>query len=170
MLSSFSIIWADPINIDIDGQEQIQLDVFNPTSGFGNNGILSIIAFVAQFAFAFLIVIWIFISIFAGIKFIRSQGDPEGIEGGKKRIQNLWMAVSIGILFFVVASFMGYFAGIGNIFQWADNLKECECDSSLSGRECYSYLFQAKAKNDDKKTRWVCWHDGQGWIQAHPAP
>ena len=72
----------------------------------------------------------------------------------------MWTGVSIGIAFFIVASLLGYMAGLGNIFNWAKNLQECSCENA--GIEtCYTYLFQAKAKDDNKS--WQCSGDGFGW-------
>ncbi len=152
---------AEPLEVDIEGKETVDLHVFNPTSGFANHGVLSLISFIAQLAFAFLIVVWVFISIFAGIKMIKGAGKPEDIEGGMKRIKNMWLGASIGILFFIAVSFLGTMAGIGNIFLWAENLQECSCENAVDDQDCYVYLFQAKASDDTKI--WQCDDNGLGW-------
>lgn len=156
---------AEDITVNYYGEgeagetDKVSLNMFELGS-WGNIegiGILALLALIAQFLFAFLIVIWIFIAIFAGLKIIRSQGNPEGIQGGMTRIKNLWAGVTIGLLFFVAVSFIGMFAGVGNIFEWADNLQECSCEKAVSGQDCYTYLFQAKASVENEEDyKWFC--------------
>jgi len=144
--------------IDVNGRNVI-LKLFDP-GGIGNMGTLALLAFIAQMIFVVLIVLWVFIAIFAGIKIIRSQGSPDEIQGGTKRIKNILAGITIAFVFFLAISFLGAMAGIGSIFEWADNLQECSCENATSGTKCYTYLFQAKAA-DESKT-WTC-NEGFGF-------
>jgi len=151
-----------------DESADIQLNLFEVGAWgrIGEIGLLAALGLIAQLLFSFLIVIWIFIAIFAGLKIIRSQGDPEGIKGGMTRLKNLWMGATIGILFFIAVSFIGTFAGVGNIFAWSDNLQDCDCSNAAEGADCYTYLFQMKASlEDENQYTYLCIEETKtGWL------
>lgn len=167
--SLFGTVVAQQENgVDVQiGDYDLNLDLYNPAGGWGNVGILSLLSLIAEFAFSFLVVAWVFVAIFAGLKIIRSQGASDQIEGGTKRLKNMLAGITVGLLFFVAISVLGSYAGIGNIFEWSDSLKECSCELTPENRKCYTYKFQAESSVDPTQNPdplWVC-VEGQGWLQ-----
>jgi hypothetical protein len=110
-------------------------------AGIFGNGVLSAISFLLTLVLAFMVVAWIGLSIFAGLKIISSAGEPEKIESGTKTIKNIWLGIAIGIGFFAVMSVVGTFAGIGNVFEWYVNLAQC-------GGADSKFLFQERESQD----------------------
>lgn len=169
-------VLAEPLSIESPDGGVVTIDTFNPTGGWGNASFLTIGARILTFAFGGLLVAWIFIIIFAAIKIIRQPG--EGLEGGTKRIQNVFYGITIGLLFFVAISFIGTLAGVGNIFEWSDSFQECSCEAAGDG-ECYQFKFQAEASREDGDSiNWFCYgvgdnfvfpeFEGKGWLTTAP--
>ncbi|MBN1332117.1 hypothetical protein JW978_04580 [Candidatus Dojkabacteria bacterium] len=153
---------ADPIGIEDPakpGDTLITIDTFNPLGGWGNASFLTIGSRILVFAFSGLFVAWIFIIIFAAIKIMRQPGE-EGMTAGSKRIKNVFYGISIGLLFFMAISFIGTFAGVGNIFEWSESFQECSCENA-GEEQCYQYKFQAEASREDGDVvEWSCYKEG----------
>lgn len=169
-------VYAQNNSIDRQDTEQLSKDVSGSLINVGawgdiqGVGLLSLLALILQFIFVLLIVLWVLIAIFAGIRTIRSQGDPEGIQGGTKRIRNLLAGITVGLLFFIAVSFIGYFAGVGNVFDWSNSLRECSCSNATAGSDCYTFRFQAEASVEGGDAlNWEC-SDGIGWRQGGQTP
>jgi len=94
-------------------------------AGLGDMGILSLIALGISVVFSILFVVWIGLIIYAGIKYIASSGNPEQMQGGLKIIQNIIIGIAIFFGFIVVVSIFGAFTGVGNVFEWSENLAQC---------------------------------------------
>ncbi len=109
--------------------------------GVFGNGILSAISFFLTIILALMVVAWIGLSIFAGLKIISSAGEPDKIESGTKTIKNIWLGIAIGIGFFAVLSVVGTIAGIGNVFEWYTNLAQCGGGDS-------KFLFQERESQE----------------------
>ncbi len=160
----------DNVNVEL-GEYSLELNIFNPLGGWGNVGILSLLSLIAQLIFVLLIVVWMFIAILAGVKIIRSQGNPDMIKGGMTSIKNMLAGVTIGLLFFIAISFLGSLTGAGNIFQWADSFQECSCKNA-GDYTCYQYKFQAESKVEEgailqcNKTEGEKMY-GKGWFDPH---
>lgn len=159
LLTSISASMAQEVDVNGNTVDTGLFDFGNFTE---NTGLLSILGVVSSLIFSFLLVAWIFIAIFAGIKIISSQGNPEGIQGGTKRIQNMLMGITIGILFFIAVSVLGWFAGVGNIYEWSESFKECECAGGAD--TCYHYRFQAESAYEVAGDELEC-VEGAGWQQ-----
>lgn len=177
VLSFVSLVVAqqqdnDGVTVDFGG-DTLFLNIFDPAGGWGNVGILALLGLAGQLMFAFLVVAWVMIAILAGLKMVKSQGNPEEIEGGAKWIQNMLMGITIGLIFFIAVSILGWFVGVGTVFQWSDNLQDCSCENSAPGVDCYTYKFQAKASREEE-IEWVCYENsnpnnpvqGRGWQPA----
>ena len=93
-------------------------------SGIASNGVFAAIGFFLEWVLGFLILIWIGFSMFAAYKIITSQ-MAEGLEEGVKIIKNIWIGISIGLLFFASLSLIGAIMGIGNITEWHHSLAQC---------------------------------------------
>ncbi|MFQ5493455.1 MAG: hypothetical protein ACE5DX_04820 [Candidatus Dojkabacteria bacterium] len=118
--------------VDIGG---VKLDLFN-FGGIFSRGLLAAVGFFMSLFFTFLLVVWVGLSIYAALKIVASQGNPESIQGAMTTIRNIWVGIAMGLVFFVVLSFLGSMVGFGNIYQWANNLSQC--GGSGSGE----FLFQ----------------------------
>jgi len=118
------------------------IQLFLPNfGGVFSNGILATISFFLSLVFGFMVVIWVGLSIYAGIKIISSAGNPEGIESGMKTIKNIWTGIALGLLFFVALSLIGVFVGFGSVLDWSTNLAQC---GGASGE----FLFQKKQSQE----------------------
>jgi hypothetical protein len=93
-------------------------------SGIASNGVFAAIGFFLEWILGFLLIIWIGFSIYAAFKIITSQ-MAEGLEEGVKIIKNIWIGISIGLLFMISLSFIGAFVGFGNITEWHHSLAQC---------------------------------------------
>jgi hypothetical protein len=93
-------------------------------TGVFKNGLWSAIGFGLSFFFTIMIMIWIGYSIYAAFK-ISHSGMEKDFETGITMIKNVWISISIGILFFVFLNVLGSFLGVGSIPQWYVNLAQC---------------------------------------------
>ncbi len=158
------------VNIQV-GENTLNLDIFDPTGGWGNVGILALLGLIGQLIFGLLVVVWIFIALLSGLKIVRSQGKAEDIESGTGAIGNMLKGITFGLLFFVAVSVIGMITGAGTVFEWSDNLQECSCEASVEGTPCYTYKFQAEASVEEE-TVWACERDqhgskfGKGWFSS----
>lgn len=94
-----------------------------------DGGLLSGIASFLWLFFVVLMIIWVGYTLFAAYKIIKSQGDPGAIQQGMKWIKNVWISITVGVIFFIVLSVAGTFFGVGSIAQWHYQLSQCH-DSS----------------------------------------
>jgi|GEM_PF-5556627 len=170
-----SRVFADPVEIPIEEGPTplISLDIFNPTKGWADVGILSMAGLIARFIFMLLMVVWIALIIYAGAIMVKSEGGDD-MKIQMKRIRNIWIGISAGLGFFILVSLIGFFAGVGNVFQWSENLRDCSCENAVVGETCHEYLFQGRASVEDStKFVWRCHEgtdtvrnmhlDGKGW-------
>lgn len=145
------------LDIEFPGGESVNIAPFETSGGWGNMSPLSLAGRVLSFVFAGLLVVWIFIIIFAAIKIITDPGS-EGLQSGSKRIQRVLVGITIGLLFFVGVSFIGMLAGVGTIFEWSESFRECACSEGVT--PCYRYRFQAEASREDGgQIEWYCYDD-----------
>ena len=159
---SVNLASVSALTIKFPDNNNLEVNTFEPTGGWGNASPLVIGSRVLAISFGLMLVAWIFIIIFAAIRIIRDPG--EGLPAGSKRIQNVFYGISFGLLFFVAISFLGSLAGLGNVFQWSESLQECSCENAKEGDICYSYRFQAEASREDGDTLdWYCGTTGLGW-------
>ncbi|KXK09723.1 MAG: hypothetical protein UZ20_WS6002000291 [candidate division WS6 bacterium OLB21] len=79
----------------------IQLLIPN-VGGIATGGVLSVIAFGISMVFTVMVVVWVALSIYAGIRIITSAAEPDGIEAGKKTITNIWIGIAMFLGFLVV--------------------------------------------------------------------
>jgi len=101
------------------------LTISLPTiSGIASQGIFATIAYVLELIFGLMVLIWVGYSIYAGYKII-TNSEAKGIEEGIKIIKNIWIGISIGLLFFVVLSITGSVMGVGDITRWHIGLAQC---------------------------------------------
>lgn len=114
----------------------IQLLIPN-VGGIATGGVLSVIAFGISMVFTVMVVVWVALSIYAGIRIITSAAEPDGIEAGKKTITNIWIGIAMFLGFLVVLSVVGAFTGIGDIYSWHTNLAQC---GGTSGQFMFQYL------------------------------
>ena len=110
-------------------------------NGVFNNGALAALGALLGFFLGAMILIWIGFSIYGAYKFILSNGDPKGIEGGMTLIKNVWISISVGIIFFIVISVIGTFLGVGDVTKWYYQLAQCH---NASG----SFFFKDNASHE----------------------
>lgn len=111
-------------DITIPGLEGFLLRLPDP-AGLFSGGLLSGLGTVAQFAFAAILLVWIVLSILAGIKIVRSQGNPDEMKEGMTKLKNVWIAVSIFFGFFMIMSIIGAVVGFGTPLEWGNSLAQC---------------------------------------------
>jgi len=71
------------------------------------------------------LVVWVVVSLLAGIKIIQSQGNPDKIQEGMTRIKYVWLSVSAIFIFFVIVSLVGAIFGYGTPVEWGNTLAQC---------------------------------------------
>lgn len=93
--------------------------------GVIQGGLLATVGFFMSIFFSAMVVIWVALSIYAGIRIISSAGNPEGIEKGTTTIKNIWIGIAMGLGFFALLSLAGAFVGFGNVYEWSTKLAQC---------------------------------------------
>jgi hypothetical protein len=119
-MNSFKLL----TQISISGIPVINLNLPNG-GGIFANGLLSLVGTVLSVVFSLLLLVWVSYSLYAGYMIIRSQGAAEGIEKGAGIIKNIWISISVLVIFFVILAFSGSFFGFGNVYDWSQNLAQC---------------------------------------------
>ncbi|MCA9379539.1 hypothetical protein KC640_03855, partial [Candidatus Dojkabacteria bacterium] len=71
------------------------------------------------------LLLWVYLVLRAALDVVRSQGDEGMIEGGKKRITNVLMSISILFVFLVGITLIASFFGVGNFWQWPKSFSLC---------------------------------------------
>ncbi|HEC65757.1 MAG TPA: hypothetical protein ENI23_10705 [bacterium] len=128
-------------------EEGIRLDLFNPN--FGISGFYSLVGLISMTVFSLLIVVWLVVIGIGAFQIISSQGDEQKIQSGYKNVKNVFVGITIGMLFFIALSLVGTFLGFGNVYQWADKLAICELgESSIPAQRDDIFKFQFEEKTD----------------------
>jgi hypothetical protein len=96
------------------------------TGGAFGGGFLSVGSFYIWITFVILMVVWVALSIYAGIKIMNGGGNPQETEAGITVIRHIWTGVFMFVGFLVGLSVLGSFLGFGSIYTWSDNLYLCK--------------------------------------------
>jgi len=111
-------------DISIDGLGGLHLSIPDP-GGLFSGGLLSGFGVILQLVFGITLLVWVFLTIMAGLAIIRSNGNPEQIQANVKKLKYVWLSVSAVFLFFVVISIVGAVVGYGTPADWGNTLAQC---------------------------------------------
>ena len=93
--------------------------------GVFERGALSTVSFFISMFFSLVIIVWIVYTLFAVFKIISSQGNPEEVEKSFASIRNIWIGISMGLVFFAVIALLGAIFGFGSVYDWSTRLAQC---------------------------------------------
>lgn len=111
--------------------------------GAGQGGLLSVIANLFNLFLFITVIFWVISILLIVFDIIRSQGAQDELSKNTQYIRYFFQGSSLALLIFVIISVIGYFAGLGNPFGWAQEVGQCGLDEE---REI---LFRAKQRFRD---------------------
>lgn len=130
------------INVDsgLNLLDQIRIPLFLDLSGFdpGSATILSVLTSIGILATIAIAIFWIYRILVIGIETFKSEGKPEALQGIFKKLQNILAGVFLSLLFPVILSIIGIFAGIGTVFDWPRMFRSCNDEP-----DNFEYYYQA---------------------------
>lgn len=126
------------------------------SGGLFSGGLLSGLSILVSIFFAILIVIWIALSIYAGINIVRGYADQQLKEKGIQTIRNIWLGITSLVVFIAIISIAGSFIGFGNVFQWSDNLAQCNSAPGLYFSELEQGLREAEVEGTATQVNVYC--------------
>jgi hypothetical protein len=169
---TFSVFADDDVTIptegdswieEVFGSEGLKLNILKPLTFWELEGTASIWS-IAGYLFSFLTMI-LFVSCLVavgiGIAKMMSSGGEEGkLQSGKKWATNAAMGVVSVIVIFIVANFITWLLGVGNIFNLAQNV--AVCGEGANSTALYEYK---KEKYGDPYTdvECTCPDNNSGW-------
>ncbi len=102
----------------------------------GSATVFSFLSAIGIFATIAIVIFWIYRILIIGIEAFKSEGKPEALQAVFKKLQNILLGVFLSLLFPVILSIIGIFAGIGTVFEWPRMFRSCDYPD-------YDYYYQA---------------------------
>lgn len=128
-------------NPDGFGLGEIQIPTFLSLDQVQNFSLLSYAGVLITLVFVAVLLLWVYLVLRGAVDVIRSQGEEGMIEGGKKRISNVLISISVLFVFLVGITLVGSFFGVGNFWEWPKSFSLCT-DSD-------NYFFRYVLENAD---------------------
>jgi hypothetical protein len=143
----YSVVNASGINVPGEnlGLQPITLPLFLSPEFIKNFSVFSYLAYLLDFVFIGITLLWVYLIIRAAVQIIQSEGDSSKIEDSKKKFGNVFWSVTFLFGFFIVMNLVGVFLNVGTFLDWPKSFSICQSGFG-KGKYYFNYYLEVQGK------------------------